>query len=421
MKRKRLLLCILAVLLLTSLFAGNMPETVSAEGSSSAIKEQLDGLQQQKDELQQQIDKLEGKITENRGQIQAIAAEKSVIDQEVFLLHQQITNINEQIDAYGVLIADKQKELVEAQAKLDRLSELNKDRIRAMEENGPVTYWSVIFRANSFADLLDRLNMIEEIAASDRRRLQEMSDAAKVVSQAKEVLETEKAALEATKQELADTQMALEEKRKEADALLQQLMAKGAEFESMLDQSESDQSALMEKIAKQEAAYENAKYQEWLATSVPETTVPPTTGSTGNAGAGNTVEGVTWQIPINYTYFSSPFGYRDHPLHGDWRFHYGVDLAAPTGTPIYATRSGVVTTTDYEDGGAGYYVSINHGDGYSSIYMHMTHYIVTPGQYVSAGQVIGYCGSTGGSTGPHLHFGISYNGVYVNPADYINI
>ena len=98
-----------------------------------------------------------------------------------------------------------------------------------------------------------------------------------------------------------------------------------------------------------------------------------------------------------------------------------MDLAAPQGTPIYASRGGQVTTTAYEAGGAGYYVSINHLDGYATRYLHMTHYIVSPGQYVAAGQVIGYCGSTGGSTGPHLHFSVYYNGTAVNPAQYINI
>ena len=97
-----------------------------------------------------------------------------------------------------------------------------------------------------------------------------------------------------------------------------------------------------------------------------------------------------------------------------------MDLAAPTGTPIYASRSGTVTTASYGSS-SGYYVQIDHGDGYRSIYMHMTHYDVYAGQYVRQGQVIGYCGSTGVSTGPHLHFGISLNGSYVNPANYIPI
>ena len=110
---------------------------------------------------------------------------------------------------------------------------------------------------------------------------------------------------------------------------------------------------------------------------------------------------------------------RKHPVLGYERMHNGVDMAAPQGTPIYAAKSGKVTTTSYQAGGAGYYVSINHGDGFASIYMHMTNYIVKPGQHVSTGQVIGYVGSTGGSTGPHLHFGISYKGTYVNPMSYI--
>ena len=97
-----------------------------------------------------------------------------------------------------------------------------------------------------------------------------------------------------------------------------------------------------------------------------------------------------------------------------------MDLAAPQGRPIYASRSGTVSTATYSSD-CGYYVQINHGDGYRSIYMHMTHYVVYSGQYVSQGQVIGYCGSTGLSTGSHLHFGISKNGSYVNPAYYIPI
>ena len=110
---------------------------------------------------------------------------------------------------------------------------------------------------------------------------------------------------------------------------------------------------------------------------------------------------------------------RVHPISGVNKMHEGGDLSAPQGTPIYAAKSGKVTTTSFQAGGAGYYVSINHGDGFSSVYMHMTHYIVKPGNYVSAGQVIGYVGSTCGSTGLHLHFGISYNGKYVNPMNYI--
>ena len=149
------------------------------------------------------------------------------------------------------------------------------------------------------------------------------------------------------------------------------------------------------------------------------TSVPSSTSSSASGGGGNT-SGATWLVPCSYVALTSPFGYRWHPIYGDYRFHYGVDLAGPTGTPIKATRSGVVTAASYNSSG-GYYVTLDHQDGYKSQYLHMTHYIVSPGQYVSAGQVIGYMGSTGGSTGPHLHFSIIYNGNYVNPANYVRI
>jgi murein DD-endopeptidase MepM/ murein hydrolase activator NlpD len=111
---------------------------------------------------------------------------------------------------------------------------------------------------------------------------------------------------------------------------------------------------------------------------------------------------------------------RFHPIHKVWKMHHGVDLYSFLGDTVVATRGGVVTTASYQAGGAGYYVTVNHGDGFSSTYMHLTHYVVSKGDYVTAGQTLGYVGSTGASTGPHLHFGIFYNGSSVNPADYVD-
>lgn len=399
------------MVLAASLLVGMIP-TVWADEVSEA-KEALEALQEEKDAIDGKIDDLQAQLSENLSRLEDIAAQKNLIDQEIFLLYQQIDNIGRQITAYATLIADKQDQLDIAQANLEATREQNKQRIRAMEKNGKISYWSVIFRANSFSDLLDRLRMIAEIAEADRQRLEQTRLAAQAVEEAKLSLETEKAALEATKDSLRTTEQELKLRRQQADNLLSALIAEGKAFEVLLEESEQMQEALAIELAEAEDAYEDAKYrQEQQQNQVP-------TG--GNAGTGNTVGGVTWLVPISYTYFSSPFGNRYHPISGVWKMHNGVDLAAPEGTPIYATRSGYVSWTDYEAGGAGYYVQLNHGDGYKSIYMHMTHYIVSTGQYVQAGQVIGYCGSTGGSTGPHLHFGISYNGTYVNPADYISI
>lgn len=423
MDKRKLFISILAglmaLIMLLGLIAGFIPTAHAA--SSSELKVQLDALKEEKAAIDAKIKEINGQISENNDDMRDMVAQKDLIDQEIFLLFQQESNINGQIATYSLMIADKQEALDEAEAQFAELTEQNKARIQAMEEEGQVSYWSVLFEANDFSDLLDRLNMVQEIAAADRRRLEVLDAAAKKVGEAKESLETEKLGLEEVKQELAATQEQLNMKRAEADALLAELVAKGMEYEELMEQSEEEQNKLAKEIANKKSEYDAAKYQEWLATSTPPAYKPsaPSYDTSGSTGSNN-VGGISWKIPINYTAFTSPFGWRIHPIYGTRKFHYGVDLAAPTGTPIYATRSGTVDTASY-NGSAGYYVQINHGDGFRSIYMHMTHYVVSSGQHVSQGQVIGYCGSTGGSTGPHLHFGISYNGSYVNPANYIRI
>ncbi len=429
MKNRKLWVSILAGLLaaimLLGLVAGSLSTFVSAERSSDEIEDDIDAQKEKLKEIQAQISQLEGQLSENMTQMEEIVNQKNLIDQEVFLLHQQNQLITEQITYYSELIADKQTELDVAMAHLKALNEKNKERIRAMEEDGSLSYWSVLFKANSFGDLLDRLNMIEEIAASDRRRLEEMDKAAKAVELAKAELETEKSALEENKKELEASQAVLEEKRAESDALLNQLVAIGEEYQSYLEEAEAKESEAATDLKDLEAELteaEEREYQEYLEyLAYLESLKPKEPEYEGTVGTPNEVGGLTWVLPISYVAFSSPFGYRWHPVYGGWRFHYGVDLAAPTGTPIVATRAGVVSTTSYEAGGAGYYVSVDHRDGFVTQYMHMTHYIVSPGEYVAAGQVLGYCGSTGASTGPHLHFSIIYNGVHVNPAEYINI
>ena len=411
---------IMAAVMLLGLVASFIPTRVSA-ATSSELKVELDKLKEEKKAIDAKVQELKGKISENNEDMKEMVSQKDLIDQEVGLLYAQVANINDQIATYSLLIADKQELLTAAEENFATLTEKNKERIQAMEEEGEVSYWSVLFQANSFSDLLDRFNMVQEIAAADKRRLQELDEAAKEVAAAKESLSQEKVSLEATKVELDEAQVALEAKRQEADALLAKLVEKGMEYEEYMEESEDLQAQLANDIAKKKDEYDKAKYQEWLATSVPPATRPQAPSSNSGSGTGtNNAGGISWKVPISYTAFTSPFGYRNHPISGTKKFHYGVDLAAPTGRPIYATRSGTVSTASYNSS-AGYYVQINHGDGYRSIYMHMTHYIVRSGQNVSQGQVIGYCGSTGGSTGPHLHFGISYNGNYVNPANYIRI
>ena len=273
MKKCRFGAAVLACLLVLTMVFDMIPVSVEA-ASSSEIKNQITEMEEENEELKKQIKELKSKYKKNENEIKDIVAQKDLIDQEISLLTAQIANINRQITAFGLLIADIQDELDMARDHLAELNEKNKERIRAMEEEGGLSYWTVLFQANSFSDLLDRINMVQEIASADQRRLKELQKAAEDVETARADLEVEKSSLEATKETLNATQIEQEAKRQESDKLLRKLIEKGEEYQAMLDESEALQDDLMKEIAQKEKEYKEAKHQEWLATYVPPTTWP---------------------------------------------------------------------------------------------------------------------------------------------------
>ena len=395
---------VISLILAVVLAFGALPTSASA-ASSKEIQKQIDGLKSKKAELQKEIDSIQRDYDSNYGEMEALAAEKCIIDQEMTLISSKIEATNEEISAYSQLIADTQEELEDAQEELRTLSEAHRERVRVMEEEGKVTYWEVLFKANSFTDLLDRLNMIEEINAADRRRIEQMRIAADIVSATQMNLANEKHALEEVRVELAEEETILAEKSLQYYDVLFELEQKAEAFELLIAESEILQEELMAEIAAKEKDLKEAKHDEYLAKLALQGDNPPSNAK--------------WITPVTGYRLTSAFGMRKHPVLGVVRMHNGIDMACAAGTPIYATRAGTVTRTAYQANGAGNYVSINHLDGFSSIYMHMTHYVVSQGQSVSQGQLIGYVGNTGISTGDHLHFGISYAGTYVNPLAYI--
>ena len=393
----------------------------------STLEEQIAELESRKEDLQAQREKLQAGLSEQSSQLDALIAEKSVLEQEIFLLGQEEDAINEQISAYNLLIADKQEELDAAQAKLTELQEQNRDRICAMEKDNGLSYWSILFNAGSFSELLDQMRMISQIHQGDQACLDALEAASREVAEATAALTQERESAETTRQELTATQAELQEKQQKSMETLEALLALGDEYREAIEATESDMDFILAEIDDKQTQLDWEKYQQWLSTSVPETT-PPTEAPTQSSESTQEPQpsqpdnggSEGWVVPVDYVYISSPFGTRVHPITGVVTTHYGVDLAAYLGNPIYATRSGVVTQATYGASG-GYYVYIDHGDGFTSIYLHMTHYIVSAGDYVEAGQIIGYCGSTGASTGPHLHFGLIYNGAYVDPTKYVNL
>ena len=394
----------MALILSAVMLLGSLPLSASA-ASSAEIQKQLNGLKAQNAEIQKQIDAAQRQYDLNYSDMEAMAAEKIAIDREMTLINSKIEITNQEIQAYSQLIADTQDELEIAQEDLRVLSEAHRDRVRVMEEEGKISYWEVLFQANSFTDLLDRMNMIEEINEADRRRMEQMRIAADIVNATQMNLETEKQDLETVRLQLTEDEALLAEKQTQYDAILLELEKKSHEFALLVEESELLQDELMKEIAAKEVELKEAKHDEYLRQLALKGDNPPS-----NA---------TWITPVSGYRLTSAFGMRKHPVLKVTRMHNGVDMACAAGTPIYATRAGTVTTASYQANGAGNYVSINHLDGFSSIYMHMTHYVVSKGQKVSQGQLIGYVGNTGISTGDHLHFGVSYAGTYVNPLAYI--
>ena len=417
----RFISIVLAAVILLSLVSTALIVMVHA-ASSSEIKSKLADLRAKQAEIQKQSDELEKSIAENKDQTKTLVSQKAEIDQEMEMSRQKIENLNEQIQQLNLLIAEKQTELEASVAKEEALQKQYKARLRSMEETGSVSYWSILFKASSFSDLLDRVDMIREIAESDQLMLKQLSAATQAVETERADLEQQKQDLQQTETDLAAEQAELETKRAEADKLITQMQVEYASLSDEFLAAEADEAAVREQIKKTETDYFNALAKEQAAAAAAAAAANKASNSNNSsASSSGGASSGGFAFPLAYsTGVTCAYGPRVHPINGNKSFHYGVDLAAGMNTEIYATKSGTVTGATYGEAN-GYYVTINHGDGYSSIYAHMTNYVVSVGDSVKQGQLIGYVGTTGWSTGPHLHFEILYNGSNVNPMNYISL
>ncbi len=410
-KYRRWIVGAIAVLLIGAMLVSLVASlAMSADAaSSSQIRQQINNLESQADAIAEKRAALEAEIEENKKETLGVVDQKLALDQEIELTQEEISNKTAQIQEYNNLISAKQSELDDALERQAALYEQYKLRVRSMEENGTLSYWAILFKSSSFADLLDNINMISEIAASDQLMLKKLERIAEEISAARVDLENEKAVLVTTQAELEETEKTLTEQRAESDALIQELLSDKAEMdkaEAHYAQLEDD---LVAEIAKREQEYDNAVAAEEAAAHA----AANSGGSSGGGGGGG-----GWHNPLSSIYVTSAYGYRWHPTQGYYNFHSGVDLDADYGQSIYAAKAGTVTTATYSDV-YGYYIVINHGNGYSTLYGHMSSFAVSSGQSVSAGQTIGYAGSTGWSTGTHLHYTVYQNGSTVNPMSYI--
>lgn len=450
-KYRRVIVGVIAILLAAVLLLGIV---LTAFGETSAdIKKKIDDLKERESAIAAQQNALAAEIKENKSDMLDLVGQKSQIDKQVKLTQDSIANKNEQIQEYNLLIAEKQNELDAALAERDALNERYQARIRSMAENGKITYWSILFKASSFADMLNRVDTINEIALADTRMLEKMEQTAEEIERARQDLAEEKVSLEEAKTELAAEEENLAAQRAEADALLEELIQNDDALQAAAAKYDAAKSQLEQQIAQQQANYTEkvaeeeearrkaaeeaarrkaeqeareaaARQQAAMANNNNNNSSNTTPsggsgGSSGTGGSGSTgSSGAMFRWPSYTHVITSHFGMRDHPVTHRYTLHNGIDIGAYYGTAIWAAASGTVTAAGWNDG-YGYYVTINHGNGYTTLYGHMSQIAASAGDYVTAGQTIGYVGSTGWSTAPHLHFTVYKNGVAVNPLAYL--
>ncbi len=387
-KRRGLWRALLAMALVVLLTGAELtPALAVTQADIDALKSESSDLSAEKKELQAKLDALaEDKST--------AMERKTLLDQQIAATTAQISNVEEQIQNYATLISQKQEELAQAQADEAAQYELFCDRVRAMEKRGEISYWSVLFRADSFTDLLSRLDMINEIMDADQRVIDGLKDLQVQIETAKTELETSKAEEEAAKAELESRKSELDTQRSEANALIQQLTENENETEAALDELEAEQDAIraeIQRLNEQLIAQQAASGQS----------------TESNPG------GYIW--PVDSRYITSTVGGRASPGGIGSTNHKGTDIGRVGYTsPVYASKAGTVIVSQYSSS-YGNYVAISHGSGNTTLYAHMSSRKVEVGQYVNQGDVIGITGSTGNSTGPHLHFEVTENGVRVNP------
>lgn len=352
-----------------------------------------------------EISETEKKAQELENQKKAAEGEKASLENQLNGILTEMDETKAKIEAKEIEVREKEEELVQAKIDENDQYESMKKRIKYMYENGNSQFIEILCESKSIGEFLNNAEYITTISQYDRNMLTEFQQIVEAVARQEEMLKTEYAELET----LQDSLIAKQEE-------LNQLV-KGKEEE--LKQISADLGATQERLAQlKEAAAAAARKQEELE-RLARAQAQANAGSGGGAGAAVISGNGMFTHPCpGYSYISSEFGWREAPIAGAGNNHKGMDLAASTGTPIYAAAAGTVTTARYSSS-AGNWVVINHGNGLQTYYMHASALYVSEGQSVSKGQNIAAVGSTGQSTGPHLHFQVMQNGTPVNPRNYL--
>ena len=427
-KLKRILCAMLCVCMISIPMA--IPTTVSAEDSISDLEQQLQQLEQENQKYQKILDDTKSDIAEKEEYKSALVSKVQVLDEKIAVTREKISSLNDDIKEKQ---AAYDKGLSEVEDQFDALA----NRLRILYMSGNATDLEIIFGAKDFSDLIDKMELVKSLANSDKELISEIQTKLNELSTKKEALEADKKDLETQQASLKSDQDEFNKLISDNDEILKNLYASNSEAQNSLEsaalQSDEIEAKISQYYAAQKAAAERAAQASQSSSgssSSSSSSSSSGSSSSGSSSSGSSSvivpsgSGFAWPTPGFVSLSSEWFEDREVYNHG------GIDIAGAgiMGTPVVAAADGTVVATNSScthnwgksyscgcGGGYGNYVMISHAGGKMTVYGHLTSLTVSSGQSVSRGQVIGYVGSTGNSTGPHLHYECRLNGVRYNP------
>lgn len=402
--RRGLAIFLILMVALQGVSRVNATESKAEQPETKENQEELDRLEKERQDTLDAIDGLKDSISDTQKKIDSLTAEKTTIQSYINKLDKEISTLSGEIEAFEKKIEEKisdiestKEELQEAEEQCDEQYEAMKKRIQFIYENPVTSLIEILCTTGSMTEFINRADQVASMSNYDREMMEKLT-------QTKEEISLKEETLEAELEELEMMQTELETQKQRVNTSMN---AKKGELTAK-------KNAIGDASDTQDDYEKQLEEQEKLLNEIEEQIA-----RAANPGAyEGTVTGFIWPCP-GYTRISSYFGPRPQPTPGASTNHKGVDLAASYGTSILASAAGVVTTSQYSKS-AGNYIVIAHGNGISTVYMHCSSLLVSAGATVEQGQVIAKVGSTGYSTGNHLHFGVIKNGSYVDPLGYVS-
>lgn len=375
-------------------------------------------------EAQKRKTQLENDLNDAQALIEQLQDQEGDIQEAVRELDDRLNVISGNIDTLKAQTRQKNKELLDTQNQLEAARtdeseqyESMKVRIRYMYQNSGIGYLEALLESGSFAKMLKQVDYMSTMMQYDRAKLEEYQQTQALIQNAEETIRKDKADLEALQAQLEEEQQAvnllMQEKETQLSGVRQGISEAEQNAQQYQQEIEAENQLIQEMLAAEAAAKkaaEEKKQQEVQKNNA---------SADSNVNTNDVYEGgvFTWPCPSSHK-ITSGFGYRDKPTAGATSYHQGYDIGASAGAAIVAAADGVVTSTGYSSV-LGNYVILSHGGGLFTIYEHCSAVLVSQGQSVSRGSTIAKVGSTGVSTGPHLHFGVQLNGKYVDPGNYL--